>query len=338
MITLRNLFEVFGHDPKWATLATKYVRPMTEVFLCVWGDRDIKTITPFDVEMRLAEVKASSESKARAASCMGHLRTWGKEQGKAFGEAPKSEPKTQPKVNIRTRTKKSVIKEYEVKERELDWAGIPLHGWHTDGCVYKDEASAGQKNGKRVYKDRWIGEFYCGGVHFRHRSKYKTECEEWRRAVRMGRIKPWDNGPDWRKIEQKKYLDVRYGEQIVSAAEEACLLLNYHESGNLDAINDYIEGRLLPHMMYYAAHTLQMCKKKAIDAVVQCAGIILTDIVMGKPVTNFTRQAKRMLRIRKANRDFWYYENAPKDVMNFVNNIDLSGLEDVYKIIKNKKV
>ena len=337
MVTLRNLFEVFGHDPKWEALATKYARAMTDVFLCELGDKDIKTITPFDIEMQVASSTASDKTKAWASSCMTHLRKWAKEQGKPFGESPKPilvEP-PQPKVNRTAVAKKSIIREKEAQQRELDWSGVPLHGWPTDGTVYKDEASAGQGKG---YKDRWIGEFYCGGVHFRHRSKNKAECEEWRRAVRMGRIKPWDNGPDWRKVEQSKYLDVKYGEKIISAAEEACLLLNYHETDNLEPICDYMEGRLLPHMMFYCAHTLSMGRRTAIDAVVQCAGIILTDIVQGKPVSNFTKQAKRMLRVRKAHRSFWYYEKAPVDVRTFVDGIDYSILSEVWSVTKDKRL
>ncbi len=54
MVTLKQLFQVFGHDPKWGRLATQSAQPMVSVFMRKLGDTDITTLTDFDIEMQLA--------------------------------------------------------------------------------------------------------------------------------------------------------------------------------------------------------------------------------------------------------------------------------------------
>ena len=345
MITLRNLYTIFGHDPKWTMFASKSLQPMVAVFLRKLGDKDIATITDFDLQMQLAMSQQPEDVKAKAESCMSHFRRWAKEKGKPFAEIQEQpiepEPKPQPKpaTNKRSRKKLDTIHDHEVTQQELlDWSGIELRGWPTNGSVYEDTSSNGIQSGTQRMRKRWVAEFYVGSVHFRHRSKYRIECEEWAKAVRMGRIKPWENGPDWRRLEQKKNLEMRYGEKIISAAEEACLLLKYHETNDLTDICDYMQRRMLPHMIYYSARSLRLGRKTVIDAAVQCVGILLTDITAGKPVTDFTRQAKRMMRIYKAHRSFWYYDKAPQDIRNIVDGLDLSGLSDIWKLTKDKRI
>lgn len=38
MVTLRQLYTVFGHDPKWGRLATQSAQPMVSVFMRKLGD------------------------------------------------------------------------------------------------------------------------------------------------------------------------------------------------------------------------------------------------------------------------------------------------------------
>ena len=49
--------------------------------------------------------------------------------------------------------------------------------------------------------------------------------------MRTGKIKPTDNKADWWRMEQRKDDNVRIDEIIVSAAEEAVLLYDYHQTG-----------------------------------------------------------------------------------------------------------
>jgi hypothetical protein len=124
----------------------------------------------------------------------------------------------------------------------------------------------------------------------------------------------------------------------VSAAEEAVMLYDYHQTGDLTAINDYLEKRLLPHMVYYCAHTLHFGKDRTITASRQAAALLLTRITAGKPVMNFTATCKRMLRVHKQRGDFFYYENAPEPVKLIVNGMNLDGLAELYKVTKDRRI
>lgn len=237
--------------------------------------------------------------------------------------------------------KAKVIREQETTEREMESQGIPIQkGWPTTGTVYLDRVSHGSFGGNNPMKlrERWCGEFSVGGVHFRHRSKSRMDVEQWVKAVRMGRIKPWEGGADWRKVEQRRDIELRYGEQIVSAAEEACLLLKYHEDKDLSPIYDYMTRRLLPHMVYYCCRTLCLGQQKSIDCAKHAISLLLTEIVAGKPVTNFTKTVKRMLRVCKAHGNFWYYEKAPRDVRMLVDGIDFAPLAEIWKVTRDRRI
>lgn len=267
------------------------------------------------------------------------LKEQPKVKPKKKSEAKKVEKKVETKSNERTRKWNSTRQPTE----ELTLTDILLlgekkaKGTKNFGCVYHDTYSKGIKNSKRVYCNRWVAEIQIGGVHFRHRSPDKKDCEDWLKSVRMGRISPRDCGADWYLVEQRRDIKKRFEEIILSSAEEAMMAAEYLRTHDLTAINDYMTHRLLPHLVYYCAHTLNMGKKTALDASVQCIGILLQNITAGKPITNFTRYGKRMLRIRKAHRDFWYYDKAPQDVRLIIDGIDYKPLEEIFKITKQKK-
>ena len=214
----------------------------------------------------------------------------------------------------------------------------PIAGTRNVGCVYQDTYSKGIKNNHRTYHNRWVAEIQIGGVHFRHRSADKADCEAWLKAVRNGRITPRDCGADWYLVEQRRDMEKRFEEMILSAAEEAMLAAQYTADKNLKPISDYMTQRLLPHMIYYCAHVLNMGRKTALDASTQCIAIMLENIAAGKPITNFTRYGKRMLRVRKAHRDFWYYEKVPQNIRLIIDGIDYKPLEEIYKLTKLKKI
>jgi hypothetical protein len=116
------------------------------------------------------------------------------------------------------------------------------------------------------------------------------------------------------------------------------MLYDYHQTGDLSAINDYLEKRLLPHMAYYCAHTLQFGRDRTITASRQAAALLLTRITAGKPVMNFTATCKRMLRVNKRRGDFFYYENAPIQVKLLINGMNIDGLADVWKVAKDRRI
>lgn len=253
---------------------------------------------------------------------------------------PKPEPEPKPTSNPLTRKWNSTRQ--PVQELTLTDALFPgeqpIKGTRNIGCVYQDTYSKGIKNNHRTYHNRWVAEIQIGGVHFRHRSADKTDCEEWLKAVRNGRISPRDCGADWYLVEQRRDMEKRFEEMILSAAEEAMLAAQYTADKDLKPISDYMTQRLLPHMIYYCAHVLNMGRKTALDASTQCIAIMLENIAAGKPITNFTRYGKRMLRVRKAHRDFWYYEKVPQNIRLIIDGIDYKPLEEIYKLTKLKKI
>ena len=368
---------MFGHDERWRKFATACTQPMVAVYLRKLGDTDITLLTEFDIELQEAMCQQPEERKVKARSCMHHLLNWAKEQGKAVitiaapGVAnivPKKEEKPasheKPKkshIVARTSHKKAVAS-HEVAEPShkvsapkptatadtiedyADKHGIniydsPRRGKPATGTIYHDHGSKGyDATGKRIFKDCWRAEINIMGVRYRHRSKDRKDCEDWLKAVKQGKIKPTDNKADWWRMEQRKDEAVRIDEIIVNAAEESVMLYDYHQTGDLTAINDYIVKRLLPHMAYYCAHTLNFGKDRTITASRQAIALLLTRITAGKPVMNFTATCKRMLRVHKQRGDFFYYENAPEPVRLMVNRIDMSALAELYKVTKDRRI
>jgi hypothetical protein len=218
------------------------------------------------------------------------------------------------------------------------WKGNTKDDIVTNGTVYHDTASKGIRNGKRVFKDCWRAEIMIAGQRYRHRSKDRKNCEDWLQAVCDGKIKPTDNKADWWRMEQRKDEEVRIDEMIVNQAEEAVLLYDYHQTKDLTKINEYLEKRLLPHMAYYCAHTLRFGKDRTLTASRQAAALLLTRIVAGRPVMNFTASCKRMLKIHQQRGDFFYYEKAPEQVRLMVNGMNLDGLAELYKITKDRRI
>jgi hypothetical protein len=139
-------------------------------------------------------------------------------------------------------------------------------------------------------------------------------------------------------MEQRKDEEARIDELIVSAAEEANIVYEYRQTGNTEILYNYCIKCLLPHMVWYCAHTLHFGRDRSLSCARQAVGLILTKIVGGRPVTNITFTCKRMLRIYKNRGDFWYYDKAPEPVRLMVNRIDMSALAELYKVTKEKRL
>ena len=375
MVTLKQIFQVFGHDAKWKRFATASVVPMTTVFLRKLGDRDITTLTDFDIQMQLAMSEQPEERKAKARACIDHLRTWAAEQGKPFAQPepepkPKAEPKpkvkkpkAQPKPNVKKpkaqpkasgagtkeRKKERQLTHRPTKEGDTQIARrkadtqMTLEDWQADtryrhGTIEHDTSSKGWKNGKRVFKDCWRAVIMVNGQRYRHRGETREECREWLKAVCAKKILPTDNKADWWRMEQHKDEEARIDELIVSAAEEANIVYEYRQTGDTEILYNYCIKALLPHMVYYCAHTLHLGRDRSLTCSRQAVGLILTKIVGGRPVTNITFTCKRMLRTYKSRGDFWYYDKAPDVVKLMVNRIDMSALADLYKVTKDRRI
>ena len=206
------------------------------------------------------------------------------------------------------------------------------------GTIYHDTSSKGWKNGKRVFKDCWRAEITIDGERFRHRGQDRQDCEQWLKAIRRGDIHPTDNKADWWRMEQHKDEEARIDELIVSAAEEANIVYEYRQTGDTQILYDYCVKALLPHMVWYCAHTLHLGRDRSLTCSRQAVGLILTKIVGGRPVTNITFTCKRMLRTYKNRGDFWYYDKAPEAVRLMVNRIDMTALAELYKVTKDRRI
>lgn len=207
------------------------------------------------------------------------------------------------------------------------------------GTIYYDcSRKCDRPNAPERSKNCWRVEITIDGQRYRHRSKDRKDCEEWLLAVKSGRIDPTNNKADWMRMEQYKDECIRIEEIITSAAEEATLMYEYQMSKDISDINEYITKRLLPHMIYYCVHTLHLSKEKTQNASKESLALLLTRIVGGRPVVNFTHTCKRMLRVYKSKGNFFYYEKVPKDVELMVNKIDFSPLAELWKVTKDKRI
>jgi len=116
------------------------------------------------------------------------------------------------------------------------------------------------------------------------------------------------------------------------------MLYEYHQTGDLTKIYEYITKRLMPHMAYYCAHTLHMGHDTTLIASKQAIALLLTRIVKGMPILSLTAMCKKMLRVYKDKGDFFYYENAPEPVKLMVNGLNLDDLAKVWKITKDRRL
>ena len=230
----------------------------------------------------------------------------------------------------------------QIARRKAD-TQMTLEEWQADtryrhGTIEHDTSSKGWKNGKRVFKDCWRAVIMVNGQRYRHRGETREECREWLKAVCAKKILPTDNKADWWRMEQHKDEEARIDELIVSAAEEANIVYEYRQTGDTAILYDYCIKALLPHMVYYCAHTLHLGQDRSLTCSRQAVGLILTKIVGGRPVTNITFTCKRMLRTYKNRGDFWYYDKAPEQVKLMVNRIDMSALAELYKVTKDRRI
>ena len=377
MVTLRQLYTVFGHDERWRKFATACTQPMVAVYLRKLGDTDITLLTEFDIELQEAMCQQPEERKVKARSCMHHLLNWAKEQGKKVitiaapgvanivpkkEEKPASHEKPKKSHKVARPSHKKAVASHEVAEPSHEVAapkptatadtiedyadkhGIniydsPRRGKPATGTIYHDHGSKGyDATGKRIFKDCWRAEITIAGERYRHRSKDRKDCEDWLKAVKQGKIKPTDNKADWWRMEQHKDEEARIDELIVSAAEEANIVYEYRQTGDTQILYDYCVKALLPHMVWYCAHTLHLGKDRSLTCSRQAVGLILTKIVGGRPVTNITFTCKRMLRTYKNRGDFWYYDKAPEAVRLMVNRIDMTALAELYKVTKDRRI
>jgi len=335
------------------------------------GETDANIVTREMFRGWLDDSKRPPEDTVPVGSVFGHMMTWAGLWNEPKCETPK------PKTNDRTEERPHVadVDHHEDRQRRLPPPAkcdsrrtrrvgaavanperkqlrrrrsvkveFTMKNWKEDnrkraGTIEHDTSSKGySRSGKRVFNDCWRAVIMVNGQRYRHRAETREECEEWLKAVKSKKILPTDNKADWWRMEQRKDDNIRIDEIIVSQAEESVMLYDYHQNGDLSKINEYMVKRLLPHMTWYCAHTLQFGCERTITAARQAAALLLTRITAGKPVLNFTSTCKRMLRLYKQRGDFFYYENAPEPVKILVNGMNFDGLAEVWKVTKDRRL
>lgn len=262
--------------------------------------------------------------------------------GKSVAKPAPSVAKPRRSATPKPKAKQPKRGEYQQTRRKAD-VKMSMDDWENDtrartGTIEHERSSKGWRNGKRVFKDNWRAVIMVNGQRYRHRGGSREECSEWLKAVLQKKILPTDTRADWWRMEQRRDEKARIDEIIVSQAEESVMLYDYHQTGDITKINEYIIKCLLPHMMYYAAHTLRLGRISTITASRQAAGLLLTRITAHRPVLNFTSTCKRMLRVYKQRGDFFYYEQAPEEVKLMVNRINFDGLAEVWKVTKDRRL
>lgn len=139
-------------------------------------------------------------------------------------------------------------------------------------------------------------------------------------------------------MEQRKDMDARNEEMVITNAEEAVMLADYRENHDFSVIYRYMVQRLLPHMYWYCAHTLHFGQDTTITAAREACAKLLIRISENEPVTSLTWTLKRMLRVYRENGNFSYYEKAPRQVKLIVNKIDFTEMAKVLKVTKDRRL
>ena len=368
-MTITELYERFSEAKEWQRLAAVMRFRVRNIILKHYGETDANIVTREMLRGWLDDSKRPPEDTVPVGSVFGHMMTWAGLWNEPKPQNQKTNDRTEERPHVadvdhhedrhrrlpsatkrdsrRTRRVGAAVEKPERKQRRRLRSvkiEITMKNWKEDnrkraGTIEHDTSSKGySRSGKRVFNDCWRAVIMVNGQRYRHRSETREECEEWLKAVKSKKILPTDNKADWWRMEQRKDDNIRIDEIIVSQAEEAVMLYDYHQSGDLSKINEYMVKRLLPHMTWYCAHTLQFGCERTITAARQAAALLLTRITAGKPVLNFTSTCKRMLRLYKQRGDFFDYEIAPEPVKILVNGMNLDGLAKVWKVTKDRRL
>ena len=214
--------------------------------------------------------------------------------------------------------------------------------WEADtykrtGHIGKLSCSRGHRRDRRREENRYEARIQVHGEIFRHRSSSRYDCEDWLRAVLEKKILPSDTSADWLRAEQRKDMMARYQQMTTIQCEESELIYNYYATGDITPLSEYIEKSLLPHLVWYSCHTLQLGLKNSIIYSREAVALLLTKISAYRPVMNMTALCKRICKTKR-NGDTLYFDHMPKDMKNVVNGVDYSPLEELWKVTKERRI
>lgn len=219
---------------------------------------------------------------------------------------------------------------------------LTMEEWADDsrkrtGHIGRSCGSRGYRHGSPREDERHEAVIMVHGNVYRHRSSRREECCDWLRAVIDKRIHPSDNKADWLRAEQRKDMMARYEQMAACNCEEAVLLYEYYQTGDITNLGEYIEKNLLPHLVYYSCHTLQLGLKNSILYSREAVALLLTKVASHRQVMNMTALCKRIIRTKRYGNTF-YYEHMPKDMRMVVDGVDYAPLEKLWKVTRDKRI
>ena len=219
---------------------------------------------------------------------------------------------------------------------------LTLEDWQDDtrkrsGNIHRDYFSKGRVNGKQVDFNCFRAEITIHGQTYHHREKFHDACIDWLNAVLEKRILPTDSKADWLRSEQRKDMQARHDEMIAINCEEGILSYNYQATGDMVPLKSYIEDTLLPHLVYYSCHSLNLGLKSSMIYSREAVACLLTKLAAHRPVMNMTALCKRIIR-SKSNGNTYYYDHMPKDMRMVISGIDYAPLEKIWKVTKDRRI
>ena len=117
--------------------------------------------------------------------------------------------------------------------------------------------------------------------------------------------------------------------------EESGLMLEYMKTQDFTEINRYVERTLMKELIRYAASNLSMTKNVTSYVVQEVICYLYERIDANQPTWDFMKFCKSRMRYYKLKGAFGVYEfYHPRKIEHEVQNIDITGLVNKYKIKK----
>lgn len=205
------------------------------------------------------------------------------------------------------------------------------------GHIGRYGCSRGQAPDGQRADNRYEAVIQVQGEKYRHRSSNRYDCETWLKAVLSKRILPTDHDADWLRAEQRRDMAARYEQMAASNCEEGLLLYDYYQTGDIAPIAEYIERSLLPHLIYYACHTVRLGLRTSVIYSREAVACLLTKVAAGRMVMNMTAFCKGIIRTKRYGNEY-YYLHMPKDMRLVVDGIDYAPLEQLWRVTRDKRI
>ena len=120
-------------------------------------------------------------------------------------------------------------------------------------------------------------------------------------------------------------------------AKEAMLAKGFFDTGDFSEINRYVERQLCPELIEYALTKHSFTMGQIEYFLPELLGILYEHIYAYRPVANYTRFCRRLIREYRKNKTFgWYDRRQPSIIERQVNNLNIESLCKKFKETKIK--